>query len=677
MHSRCDTFEIGKRLRGRELDRFDNYETVLHALSRDPRILKNLKSLADTLVSLSMEGTLRRCDELHLDTTEVRDVELLPQDRLRLASAFLGRLSSVRRKPSRAALLRAMQDPLRERGVWLHRLEAFVRADETGDAITQLGDVACVPEADEWLRPCDVAIPSPKGDFWGEWKTRLSAKLNQEQQRVLVEAGATPPEPNAISSRQFFVWLSTLVPQQLERQIPAVLRQLQHPQGVALWRHAHPQIKCIPVRGRDGIELLSERDCVRSQGTLFIDDYPPLGTKLEAASANVHLLVDNVKGLTLSVIDSVRDLPFRRLSEVARFPQKSMGSTCERSRRMQEELQRMQSPAFVKEMPRRLAYFGVPKETLRSHWSHLLKSLHTVSICKKVFASYSLGRRSYSVEAPAAINKGAGVIYLTKESLSLLLDTISGHICTEGASKMERAALEKAIQMELPDAFKLGGGEFQEADTRDSESQQSAENRPIRATHGRGASLSGRNLPRDLPLTEEPSANGNRHSRPKTTISRGRPQDVIEKSHIERLKETYAWHCQVCLSADQPQELAPPRSYGAHFINRRKLIDAHHPDQVHTDGARHGANLLILCSMHHEELGDHIPRAAINEAIRKRCKKRIVRYADEKGATKSVHGVVVLVHLPDRPKALPVFFAPSHYNYWLRKIDEELEGAAR
>jgi hypothetical protein len=67
-----------------------------------------------------------------------------------------------------------------------------------------------LPVSDKPLAPFDLAFTSTRGDYWGSWKTRLSAKgLSQDDQRRYLDIGVTAATPvKSETSREFFEWLS-------------------------------------------------------------------------------------------------------------------------------------------------------------------------------------------------------------------------------------------------------------------------------------------------------------------------------------------------------------------------------------------------------------------------------------------------------------------------------------
>ena len=139
----------------------------------------------------------------------------------------------------------------------------------------------------------------------------------------------------------------------------------------------------------------------------------------------------------------------------------------------------------------------------------------------------------------------------------------------------------------------------------------------------------------------------------------------LEEKHKDQLKKLYAWHCQICLATQLPAELAPLGSYGFLPRNRICLIKAHHPDQVHARGARHGGNLLILCQHHHLQFGDSISRSLISDALRASITEREITFPAETGEDVRLNGVVITINLPTTGTDVDLFFSEDHRKYWL------------
>ena len=61
--------------------------------------------------------------------------------------------------------------------------------------------------------------------------------------------------------------------------------------------------------------------------------------------------------------------------------------------------------------------------------------------------------------------------------------------------------------------------------------------------------------------------------------------------------------------------VAPPGTYAFAPGYRRRMLHAHHAQQLQNKGALGGRNLLILCSYHHDIWGDHLSREKVLEGL--------------------------------------------------------------
>jgi hypothetical protein len=143
----------------------------------------------------------------------------------------------------------------------------------------------------------------------------------------------------------------------------------------------------------------------------------------------------------------------------------------------------------------------------------------------------------------------------------------------------------------------------------------------------------------------------------------GRKQIVAEDIQRRQLKaEHYAHHCQMELAQRSPEILAPVGSYAEFAENRRKIMEAHHPDKVGADGSRHAGNLLILTRINHERIGSRLSRGDITLALQHAWTPRTIKNAD--GSAWLDGGVAAAVDQVSG-EILPIFFTTTHRDYWL------------
>ena len=152
----------------------------------------------------------------------------------------------------------------------------------------------------------------------------------------------------------------------------------------------------------------------------------------------------------------------------------------------------------------------------------------------------------------------------------------------------------------------------------------------------------------------------------------GKRSGALEVQQIEELKAfLYAWNCQACLAREQPQELAPARSYVADSRNRKRVIEAHHIDHVVDGGARDVSNIVLLCYAHHQTFGDELNRSQILRSLRdanQRVKREFIsEVAGSVGAVSLDGFIVEMATMSGSPVSL--FFALDHRDYWLDSAD--------
>ena len=67
-----------------------------------------------------------------------------------------------------------------------------------------------IPADGQSRAPCALAFTGKRGDYWGDWKIRISTEgLSQNDQSRYRAAGVTSALPNPETSRTFLGWLAT------------------------------------------------------------------------------------------------------------------------------------------------------------------------------------------------------------------------------------------------------------------------------------------------------------------------------------------------------------------------------------------------------------------------------------------------------------------------------------
>ena len=99
-------------------------------------------------------------------------------------------------------------------------------------------------------------------------------------------------------------------------------------------------------------------------------------------------------------------------------------------------------------------------------------------------------------------------------------------------------------------------------------------------------------------------------------------------------------------------------------------MEAHHCDRVEAGGARHAGNILLLCSFHHDFMGNAVSRAEVISSLRSMVDRKIT-FSSDGGNGQTVSGKLVVTHPPQRDYPIPLFFTLEHLEYWRQKASEE------
>ncbi len=305
-------------------------------------------------------------------------------------------------------------------------------------------------------------------------------------------------------------------------------------------------------------------------------------------------------------------------------------------------------------------------------WASRLSAINRISVCGAVLAEFNVDKGLYEIPVSAQLENLTGALYIVGENVderTALFDGISSYVFKSDAPKWVRAAFERAVLMDLPEQDSDKGEvapDEDEENTVSGESDGGTKNDlgESRQTHGRRPDQGSHNVPKPQELSKEGAVNGvkeqdSRRFQLRTTFA-------LEEQHKQQLKEMYAWHCQLCLAIRTPATLAPVGSYVHCQDNRRCLIKAHHPDQVHAGGARHGGNLLVICEFHHGEIGDAISGLEITKVLGTLLREECISFWSEDGKDVRLNGVLVEIPIATAGAFVPCFFAHEHREYWLR-----------
>ena len=158
------------------------------------------------------------------------------------------------------------------------------------------------------------------------------------------------------------------------------------------------------------------------------------------------------------------------------------------------------------------------------------------------------------------------------------------------------------------------------------------------------------------------------HSRRSKSTTDPQRNSIEEDEQINALKERhYAWHCQACLGEYNVIDIAPPRSYVYLQYIRKKMIEAHHVRHLQNKGPIGAKNLVVLCSYHHDYLGDRLSSTAVLEAL---AAARPVRRAfpnNPEGTSFDIQEGLLAEIRMDLPAASTLlFFTNEHAKAWTK-----------
>jgi hypothetical protein len=132
-----------------------------------------------------------------------------------------------------------------------------------------------------------------------------------------------------------------------------------------------------------------------------------------------------------------------------------------------------------------------------------------------------------------------------------------------------------------------------------------------------------------------------------------------------RLKQDhYAWHCQACLGNYDVTEVTPADSYVSLAKYRQGLIEAHHVQHLQNAGGPGAANLVSLCSFHHDLIGDQLSPEALREALSASV-PTVRTFPTDKPTPYRLDGCVATLPLDLAPYTVRLFFTQEHRAAWL------------
>ena len=376
-----------------------------------------------------------------------------------------------------------------------------------------------------------------------------------------------------------------------------IIRHFAHREGVKKWWEVYPDVPCLPVEAGSELRLISRRQALRSNSRVFVPDFEALADAIRAqtGSDRVMLAVVTHPNVTDPITEILREAGVKSLRHAASTPTairgNEIGSAPANLLATVEDLR----SSKMTNLRKRLAGLELPLKYLREHWHHRVMQIRDVSIAAQVHASFRICGRDYRIETTFGFDDASGQIWLKQEAdreiQTTLFEALGERVFVEGTPLFAAYVLQQAFRQQFreatpiqiePDAeYATNGGANEPSLSPEVEPGDTAQ------THRPIASDPSKNLPRPGPIPNTTSAANGQTSQGSTRAQKERssqrqPAPDLEIAHKADLKQNqYAWHCQVCLAARSPRELAPPGSYVEFSQNRQAMIEAHHADQVH------------------------------------------------------------------------------------------------
>ena len=683
LRTRMAWFKFGETANADKSKALRRLETDLALMLQDRAIARLLRAANLPVPALAQNAAIQRRSSLVMPSHS-NDQLALPYRFLLEAgprTGLLDRLSAARRAPTPEILLETFAEDPCNFSALQARLKQFLTVTEIGDVWRHhLAQMPILPVERQPRAPSELAFRGNQGNHWGTWKIRIRVTgLSQDDQRRYLAAGVTSALPSAQTSRAFFEWLASQSPAVLEHHIPCVLRHILHRHGPTQWTPGSYDTPFIPVRGRDGLQLVSLR--AARQRPVYLPDAGEIEESILCTDRRVLLVVARVAEVAEPITETLRDLGVRSLRAGLKDPVRvtGEGDVVIANEETRARLGELRSNRFRRTFRKRLDKLGVQSQLVRTDWHDRLSKVQHIRFANDVEAHYRFHGRSYRCGVDAGFNPQSGTLWM-KSSESGGPTTLSRTMAAQlvfkpEARPIDHLALEAAIELDIQDPSYAGAEGVRSEAGADELTMNGAELN--NSGDGLEEALFGhspfepdpaRNSPRPVPI---PSVDTSRHPGPKKRPDHRRsprapnPAPQLEKEQIRALKgNLYSSHCQMCLCKLPPHELAPARSYIEWEEVRRRVVEAHHVDLKSAGGARHAGNLILLCKLHHDNYGRRLTRAAITAALRTNAKDESVRF----GVGVELAGQTIDIVLADTGEIVKIFVAKEHIDYWLTQV---------
>lgn len=671
-------FPLDRPLEMAERQAWRHLEGNLVILRADPQLRAEMPWSAE-VPGLCADGWLRSVGSVHLPGPTVDACQLLLEDRL-VDSGPGGLYAQLgaKTRPSSKAVVRALAGDPHAQGALFPRLAALEAARRADDPPAT--DISAIPFLEiegRLYAPGQVALRSSR-DYWGAWRVAFPAdQLSAERQNHLRAAGVAGRVPDAARSREFFTWLSRQDESVIESHLDVAMRHLLHADGPLGWWNTYPSVPCLPVltHGRR-VRLLSRKEAFALSNAVLLPDFAALERQVLARDRRRRVVITDTEGVQDSVMSRLLDEGLRTLRQLVMPPVAvRAGSAGVRDEALSARLAVVTRERFAADLKKRLQEMHIPGKLVRLRWLHDVRSLQEVRVVPDLEACFRLGKHDYWLPVSAVADVGGGKVLWVSADITSPVDAfyvaLAERVFEAGAPSYLAFALQAAVaagyeaRVEAPRGPQRPGPDVEE-ETEEEKGDKPADDRSqdVRRAHGMGKADQMPNQPNPSPVPPKSAGADGQTSRKARRQGANRPESPEEKAAIDELKEKhYAWHCQVCLAAASPAELAPPGSYAHRPLHRRAFVVGHHVDQVQGGGARWVSNVIVLCQYHHRQLGDQFEYPAIARALAA-ATPRTLAFAAPGEEPLLVEGVVAEVTLDSEPYRGEIFFTLPHGEAW-------------
>jgi hypothetical protein len=663
-------------------DQFRQIEATVLRLCQKKATRKHVKRLASALVALTQASSLRPPATLHAPTPGIRRLHLSPADLGESRDERLTALAPFSSGLLGPALVRAMKNDAKNTIAFEPRILAYAELKQNGcHDLENVEDAPIVPRGNSLVAPSSFAF-SGKEDYWGEWKQKLRSRgLSGKLHEAYRQIGVLSANPTLLRSREFFGWLSRQPREVLERHLACVIRHFHNEASVLSWWNTFAE-PCLPVHQGGIPKLIGVSDAKQAKQPAYIPDFPELARLVVGNPVSrIRVLYVQHPAVPKPLDDLFRRHGFQSLRKAAGDP--SVSTSVELrdiTGACREILDALHSQAFRKNLHRYLSSLDLDHAFLRDNWEERVRAATRVRVAQDLQLTYVIAGEPYRLAAEVAFDVGARSLWITAddEPEAQLCHAIAECLFVAGAPRYTRAAVTELLFSAEQEPFDLEP--LEALDPEVAEQDEPPEISETFETHTRPPLP---NVPRPVPMSRaarERRVNGSRTPSLRPSL---RPHVEIERVHQQELKVSqYAWHCQICLAELTALDLAPKGSYAEYPVNRQGMMEAHHADQVHPGGARHGGNLLLLCRRHHGLMGDSFTRDAITEGLRNSFTRKTLEFPISDTESTAVSGATITIALPDLESPVTLFFTDEHRELWLSqatpdgaKCDEKVQQA--